>query len=171
MSAITPFGAFHTVISIVALGAGAAALVREHGISMRSATGRLYIAMTILSCVTGFFIFHHGGFGKPHALGIVTLLVIGLAMVAGQTRVLGRLGPYVETVAYSATVFFHLIPTFVESATRLPVGAPLTSNPEDPAIHAAIGAAFLLFLLGATAQVIALHRKHARAAVAAVAAS
>ncbi len=35
--------------------------------------------MTILTCVTGFGIFQHGGFGKAHMLGIITLVVLAIA--------------------------------------------------------------------------------------------
>jgi hypothetical protein len=36
----------------------------------------VYIWTTVLTCLTGFGIFQHGGFGKPHALGVITLLVL-----------------------------------------------------------------------------------------------
>jgi len=38
-------------------------------------------------------IFQHGGFGKPHALGIVTLILLGMAYVAGYTRLYGWASP------------------------------------------------------------------------------
>jgi hypothetical protein len=65
----------------------------------------------------------------PHALGIVTLLVLGVAAIA--PRWLGRAGRYVETLAYSLTFFFHFIPGTTETFTRLPAGAPLFSGPND----------------------------------------
>jgi len=36
---------------------------------------------TAITSPTGFGIFQHGGFGKPHVLGIVTLLVLAIAAV------------------------------------------------------------------------------------------
>src|SRR6478609_9400891 len=83
MLGITPFGAIHTLISLVALAAGLAALFRYRTITPGNLLGNVYIVGTVATCVTGFFIFHHGGFGKPHALGIVTLIVLGIAGVAG----------------------------------------------------------------------------------------
>ena len=49
--------------------------------------------MTVLTCLTAFGIFQHGGFGKPHALGIVTLILLGMAYVAGYTRLYGWASP------------------------------------------------------------------------------
>ena len=76
---ITEFGALHTAISLVAVSAGIVALVKDRMISLRSPVGRIYVIATVLTCATGFFIFHHGGFGKPHVLGIVTLAVLALS--------------------------------------------------------------------------------------------
>jgi len=38
----------------------------------------------------------------------------------------------VETVAYSSTVFFLMIPTVTETLTRLPSGDPVVASQEDP---------------------------------------
>lgn len=153
MLGLTPFGAFHTAISLVAVGAGLVALFRYKDISPRTLSGQIYIGMTIVSCVTGLFIFHHGGFGKPHVLSIVTLLVLGLAAIAGYSNLFGRASRYVETVGYSATFFFHFIPGVTETSTRLPVGAPLVASPDAQELQVVIGGLFIVFVIGAALQV------------------
>ena len=107
MSGLSTLGTIHTAISLVAVAAGAWALLRDKAIVPGTTAGRVYIWATVLTCLTGFGIFRHGGFGAPHALGILTLLVLGLAAVS--RRRLGRAGPYVETLAYSLTFFFHFV--------------------------------------------------------------
>src|SRR5258708_11904853 len=161
MPGLTTLGVIHTAISLVAVASGAIALIRrDHEITWKNLVGRIYVIATIITCVTGFCIFQHGGFGKPHVLGIITLLVLGIAFAAGnKTRLFGRLSPYVETVSFSMTFFFHLIPGITETTTRLPSGAPLASGPDDPHIQAAIGVCFLLFLVGATLQVLKLRAR------------
>lgn len=153
MLGLTPLGAIHTAISLVALASGILALVRHLEISPATLLGRVYVWTTVLTCLTGFGIFQHGGFGKPHALGVVTLLVLGLAGLATRGRVFGSASPYVATVGYSATLFFHMIPGLTETFTRLPLGAPLFSGPEDPALQKAVGTCFVLFVAGAALQV------------------
>jgi uncharacterized membrane protein len=151
MFGLTPLGAIHTAISLVALAAGFAALVRDRQIVPGNMLGRVYIWATVLTCLTGFGIFQHGGFGKPHVLGIVTLLVLGLAATAG--RFFGRAAPYVATVSYSLTVFFHMIPGMTETFTRLPLSAPLFTGPDDPNLQKVVGSLFVVFLIGALLQV------------------
>jgi hypothetical protein len=166
MLGITPFGWVHTIISLIAVACGIISFVRYGAILWATKAGRTYVYTTILTCLTGFFIFHHGGFGKPHALGIITLIVLSTALAAGEKiKLFGRVSPYIETVSYSLTFFFHLIPAVTESTTRLPVGAPLAAGPEDPLIQKAIGIFFVLFLAGVTLQVMKLHKKNKALAV------
>ncbi|MGH8248538.1 MAG: hypothetical protein ACREUU_19135 [Gammaproteobacteria bacterium] len=153
MLGLTPLGIIHTAISLVALAAGTIGFIRDKEISPRHFVGKCYVWTTVLVCLTGFPIMQHGGFGKPHALGVVTLLVLVVAAVAGKGKLFGRASRYVEVVSYSATFLFHLIPAFVETSTRLPVGAPIVTDRDGPEVQAAAGALFLLFLIGAALQV------------------
>ena len=153
MLGLTSLGTVHTAISLIALAAGFAALWRYREISTRTRSGIVFVAGTVLSCLTGLFIFQHGGFGNPHILAIITLVVIALASAAERAAVFGGLSRYVATVGYSLTFFFHFIPGTVETLTRLPAGAPYLANPDDPKAQPIIGFFFLLFLVGATLQV------------------
>ena len=153
MFGLTQLGVIHTAISLIAVAAGLIAFFRDKEISPRNGVGKIYIIATILTCLTGFGIFQHGGFGKPHALGIITLVVLGVAYVAGYTKLYGRASPYIETVSYSATFLFHLIPGITETTTRLPLGAPLLPNADAPALQAATAVLGVLFLVGAALQV------------------
>lgn len=59
----------HTVIALVAVGFGIAALWRHGGILLRNPWGRIYVIGTVLTCLTAFAIFRRGGFGiAPHWL-------------------------------------------------------------------------------------------------------
>lgn len=154
---LTNLGAVHTLLSLVAVGAGGWALVRDKAIIPDNGLGRTYVWATVLTCVTGFGIFRHGGFGPPHMLGIITLLVLGLAAVAWRGK-FGSASAYVATASYSLTFFFHMIPGFTETFTRLPLASPLFTGPDDPALQKTIGVVFVIFLVGVTVQLIRLHK-------------
>jgi uncharacterized membrane protein len=156
MFGLTPLGVFHTAISLVAVAAGVIALVRDQAISGRNVVGKVYIVTTVITCLPAFGIYQHGGFGKAHVLGIITLVVLGVAGIAETTRLFGRASRYVETVSYSATFLFHMIPAITETSTRLPLDAPLVDSPDAPALQAASGVLFIAFLIGATLQVLRL---------------
>ena len=148
---LTPLGTFHTAISLIGVVAGVIAFVRDKEISPKNLVGRIYVTTTVITCLTGFGIFQHGGFGKPHVLGV--------AAVAGNSRLFGRASPLVETISYSATFLFHMIPGITETSIRLPLGAPLVASADAPALQVATGVLFAAFLIGATLQVGQLRAK------------
>jgi uncharacterized membrane protein len=153
MSGLTPLGTLHTAISLIALVAAVASLIRMKEISSRDTLGRIYIFTTVLTCLTGFGIFQHGGFGKPHVLGIVTLVVLAIAWTAEHTVLFGRAARYVSTVLYSLTLFFHCIPASTETLTRLPAGSPVLASAEAPELQILAAVFFVLFIIGAVLQV------------------
>jgi len=85
--------------------------------------------------------------------------------VAGYTKLYGRLSPYIETVGYSATFLFHLIPGVTETTTRLPLGAPLLPNAEAPALQVASAVMGVVFLIGPALQVRRLRARLGRPAI------
>src|SRR5712692_4402836 len=99
MFGLTPLGTFHTAISLIAIVAGFVALARDKEISTRSAAGSVFFWGTVITCLTSFGILQHGGFGNPHFLGIVTLIVLWVAVAAERTSAFGRVSPYVPTLA------------------------------------------------------------------------
>jgi len=164
MLGMTYFGLFHTLISLVAVIAGVISFLRAGGISSDDVPGRVYVAFTIASCVTALGIFHHGGFGPPHAMAILTLVVLGVAAVAGRSSLFGQASRYVETLGYSATFLFHMIPAVTETATRLPPGHPLAASADAPALKATYLVLLMLYVIGAVAQCAALRREAFRSA-------
>lgn len=164
MLGLSPLGAVHTAISLVAVAAGLLAFFRDKGINPGNTLGRVYIWTTVLTCLTGFGIFAHGGFGKPHALGVITLLVLVLAHKAARGALFGRAAAAVATVGYSLTFFFHMIPALTETGTRLPRAQPLFDSPENETLKMVIGVLFVVFLIGATLQVRRLPKQPAETA-------
>ncbi|MDR3427076.1 hypothetical protein [Silvimonas sp.] len=162
MSALTTLGLVHTAISVVALAAGLVALVLDKRITWRTALGKVYVCTTVLTCITALGIFQHGGFGKPHALAILTLIAVAVALAAVLTPWFGGAAGKVEALAYSLTILFHFIPAITETSTRLPQGAPIFENADAPGLKAATAVLVLLFLIGATLQLRYLKRTASR---------
>jgi uncharacterized membrane protein len=158
MFGLTPLGQWHTAISLVALVSGIMCLFGAQRITLSRRSGQVYVMATLLSCLTAFGIFQHGGFGKPHVLAVMTLIALGLGVIAENTAWLGRAAWRTAVIAYSTTFFFHLIPGLTETGTRLPQGAPLFSSPEDPKLQAITGVLALLFVIGLVVQLRSLRK-------------
>lgn len=158
MTGLTTLGLFHTLVSLIALACGIAALVRSREISPRDRLGQIYLLGTIISAATGLGIFQHGGFGPPHVLSLMTLAALAIGTVAALTSVFGRASRYVQAFAYSTTIFFHLIPGITETSTRLPRGAPLVASPEAPELRVVALILLIALAIGLTFQLRWLRR-------------
>lgn len=150
---LTPLGIFHTLVSLVAVVTAFVALVRDRQISPRNRIGQIYLLSLLITVLTGFPIFRHGGITPPHVLGVITLAVLAVAAAADKFQVFGRASAYVGTICFSATVFLLMIPTVTEPLTRLPPGAPLVATPEAPIFPFLYATLFVTFLMGVTLQV------------------
>lgn len=155
---LSSFGAFHTLIALIAVACGIVALIRHGEIGTRTRSGLAYVLLTTATSITGLFIFRHGGFGPPHALAILTLIVLLVAWLAETRGNPNGFARYVAVLGYSLTLFFHLIPGLTETGTRIPLGNPAFSGPEDPTLVALVGLGFLVYLVGATVQCLRLRR-------------
>jgi hypothetical protein len=139
----TPLGVLHTAISLIAVAAGLIALVRYKQISPKNLVGKVHVVTTIVTCVTAFGVFRHGDFGKPHALSIVTLVVLGVAAATRDSNLFGPGSAYVQTVSYAVPFLFHLTPGVTETTTRLPLGASLLPNADAAALQVVTAALFI----------------------------
>lgn len=152
MFGLTTLGIFHTVISLIAVVCGVWALVRYYQITTQSLLGRIYLAATLLTALTGLGIFQHGGFGPPHVLSILTLVALAVGYAATFSKVLGQRSRYLQALCFSATVLFHMIPGFTETLTRLPATQPFFPNADAPALRPIFAVLLLIFLVGVVLQ-------------------
>lgn len=155
---ITPLGWFHTAISLVSLFGGLYALLRHHDIRYASPLGKTYTWFTVATCLTSFFLMRTGNLSEAHGLTVLTLIVLTVAVLLGRHAVLGSWRHVASSLAFTLTVYFHFIPGFTETLTRVPIGAPLVSGPQDPLLQKLVGATFLVFLVGMALQVRVLRR-------------
>jgi uncharacterized membrane protein len=153
MFGLTTLGIIHTLISLVAVATGFYLLARDKQIAWRDPLGKTYVVTTFLTAATGLFIFQHGGFGPPHVVAILTIIALVVGTVAATTRFYGRASRYVQAVAYTTTILFHMIPAFNETLTRLPPGAPIASSPEAPIMQVIIAVLVVLYAIGLTLQI------------------
>jgi len=158
---IIPLGWFHTIVGIIALGSGALTLIKFKEISPRNRSGQIYLVTTLITAVTALAIYQHGGFGVAHALAVITLVALGIGMLAATTNVLGQLSRYVQAVFFSATLLFHCIPAVTDGLMRLPVGDPVVTEIEDPLLRMCYLALLGLYVIGVISQMLWIRRQHA----------
>lgn len=153
---MSTLGIIHTALSVLPILFGLWAFLRDGSIDPANRLGRLYLLSMVASIVTSFGLSRAGGFNPGHALGIIALLLMGLAVLAPRLGWLGNGVPYVQTLSMSASFLVLLVPGIVETLTRVPVGQPLATGPESPAVQGSLAVLLVLFLGGTAWQVLRL---------------
>jgi hypothetical protein len=158
---MSPFGVFHTAVSILPIGFGLYAFIRDGKIDPENRVGQLYLVTMLLGSVTAFGFILTKGFTPPQVLTVVTLALLyaGTFTLRGRRRGDG----VVQIICLSATYFLLMFFTTTESLTRLPVGHPFASGPTDPALIPTRVALLIAFVVGVAYQVFRLRAGKQRA--------
>jgi hypothetical protein len=151
-------GIIHTAISILALFAGFYCLLRDGKIAPLTSSGKLYILLTIITCLTAFPIMKTGQFTGAHGLGVMVLALLPIGVYVKAIKPLTKLADYIQVFVMSATLFLSCIPAIVETLTRLPISHPIATGPNDPIIQTSLGILTLTFLVGVAYQVYKLKK-------------
>lgn len=156
---LTSLGIVHTILSIVAIVAGAAALISTKLITLNNRFGQTYVIFTVFTCLTAFGIFRHGGFGPGHWLTIVTLLSLLVGFLAEKRTMFGRRSVAIGIFSFSLSFFLSMIFTVTETLTRLPPSQPIAASQESLVVLVARIIALVLFVGGVSLQI-----RHSRSA-------
>ncbi len=156
---LSVLGIIHTAISIAAILAAFYALLLSGKINPATGSGKWYVWLTVLTCLTGFPIMKTGHFTAGHYLAIIIMILLPIGVFIRSLRILGRLGAYFQLIILSTTLFLSLIPAVVETLTRLPMSQPLADGPNAPIIQKALSALMVLFVAGLSYQLYKLWSK------------
>ena len=160
MPEISILGWFHTIIAIVALLTGFYSLAVFKRITWQQQTGKVYLACTFIAAATALMIFRHGGFGPAHMLAVLTLLALIAGFVVTKIPFLSKIAVYFQTMCFSATILFHMIPAITDGLLRLPVSAPVLTDPHDPLLKKFYLAFAVIYLIGFVLQVLWIKRNN-----------
>ncbi|HTR88032.1 MAG TPA: hypothetical protein VMI56_26350 [Reyranella sp.] len=142
----------HVLISLVAIIAGLALLRRIIDHRPFGGWNRVFMVTIVATCLTGFlFPFHHMTPGI--VLGILTLLVLALAVYALEVKLL--MGRWAAVYVYSvvAALYFDFFVAIVQSFQKIPylrVRAPTQTEP--PFLITQLVILVVLVLVGFFAQ-------------------
>lgn len=125
------FTILHVVISLVAILAGivvAGAMRRSLAVPRWTA---VFLATTIATSVTGFF-FHSKSFGAPHAVGVLSLLILAVALVAFYGYRLAGAWRAIYVASALAAFYFNVFVLVAQLFAKVPALKTLAPNGSEP---------------------------------------
>jgi uncharacterized membrane protein len=125
------FTALHVAISLIALAAGAAMLAQMLGGRFSRPVASIFLVTTILTSATG-FLFHSKSFGPPHVLGVLSLIVLAIAVLALYGRRLAGAWRGTYVVCAVLAFYFNAFVAVVQAFQKLPALHALAPKGTEP---------------------------------------
>ena len=146
MSGLEIFTAFHVFISLIGIVSGFVAIVGMVRSKPLDWWTDLFLVTTVATSVTG-FLFPFNGFTPAIATGIISMIVLTLAIVA--LRVKHLQGPWARTYAITVVMaqYFNFFVLIVQSFRRVPVLHALAPTESEPPFAIAQLLALVAFLV------------------------
>ncbi|MCI0365634.1 MAG: hypothetical protein L0Y44_10735 [Phycisphaerales bacterium] len=136
----------HVIISLVGIASGLAVaygLLNAKRLNSPTAT---FLISTVATSVTGFFFPFHG-FTPAHATGIVSLLVLPVAIYALYGRHLAGHWRWIYVVTAMTALYLNVFVLIVQLFLKVPALKALAPNQNEPPFAASQGIVLLLFVV------------------------
>ncbi|WP_044560249.1 hypothetical protein [Azospirillum sp. B4] len=140
----TSYVGFHTDLSLVALGIGLVLIAALFRNRVPPALTAIYLAAAVLTDLTGFG-FPFTGFLPSHGVGVLSLLILALAIAALYAFALRGPWRWIYAASLTASVFLLAFVAVAQSFLKVPALHDLAPTGSEPPFGAAEGALLLLF--------------------------
>jgi hypothetical protein len=116
---LSAFTTLHVVISLIAIAAGFVVAAQMIGGRKSETWTALFLVMTILTSVTGFMI-PASTFTPAHAFGVISLVLLALAVVGWYRRRLAGSWRWIYVVTATASLYLNVFVAIVQAFQKLP---------------------------------------------------
>jgi hypothetical protein len=141
----------HTLISLVAIFTGLIVLFGMLGGKRLDGWTKWFLITTVLTSVTGFFFPFHG-FTPAIGVGIISLIVLAIAIVARYSRHLAGHWRWLYVVTATIALYFNVFVLIVQSFQKIPaLHALAPTQTEEPFKLSQLVVLALFVLLGIVA--------------------
>jgi hypothetical protein len=146
MSGLELFTAFHVLISLIGIVSGFVAIAGMVRAKPLDWWTDLFLVTTVATSVTG-FLFPFNGFTPAIATGVISMIVLTLAIVALRVKRLD--GPWARTYAITVVMaqYFNFFVLIVQSFRRVPALHALAPTESEPPFAIAQLVALVAFLV------------------------
>jgi hypothetical protein len=125
------FTLFHVVLSLIGIVAGGVVAVgRLLGAKPMPNWTLLFLVTTVATSVTGFFF--HSAFGPPHVIGIISLVVLAIAIFALYVRHLVGAWRWVYVTTALFALYLNVFVAVVQAFQKLPGLHQLAPQGSEP---------------------------------------
>jgi hypothetical protein len=128
---VATFTLLHVLISLVGIVAGAAALGEMIAGRRLGLWNTVFLIATAATSITGFF-FHSASFGPPHVIGVISIVVLSIALFAFKVRDLAGIWRPIYAVAATVALYLNAFVGVVQAFQKLSALKELAPTQTEP---------------------------------------
>ena len=148
---MSSFTLLHVLISLIGIAAGITALRGLWHANRLPGWTAVFLATTVATSGTG-FMFHSVSFGPPHVVGVISLLVLTVAILALYGRRLTGPWRWIYVVCAVLALYLNVFVGVVQAFHKVSFLHPLVPTGSEPPFVATQGLVLAAFIaLGAVA--------------------
>ena len=155
---VATFTTFHVVPSLIGILAGLVALFGMFGSKRLPKWTAVFLAITVLTSVTGYF-FPRDHILPSHIVGAISLVMLAIAIYALYSRRLAGAWRWIYVVTAAVALYLNVFVGLVQTFLKVPAVNALAPTQSEPPFLIAQGVVLLLFIVLA---VVALRSFHPR---------
>jgi hypothetical protein len=125
------FTNLHVVISLIGIFSGVVVVLGWLGGKQSGGLAALFLASTVLTSVTG-FLFHSESFGPPQVVGVISLVVLGAAIVALCGFALAGFWRWMYIIGGILALYLNCFVGVVQAFQKLAFLQPLAPTQSEP---------------------------------------
>jgi len=140
------FTLIHVLLSVVGIGTGLVVMERLLRNRVLGLTNTIFLGATILTSATG-FLFPGKPFGPPHLIGVISLAILAIAVVALYFGNLIGAWRWIYVVTAMIALYLNVFVAVVQAFQKVGRLRALAPTQSEPPFALAQGAALILFVL------------------------
>jgi hypothetical protein len=136
----------HVIISLIGIGSGFVVLIGLLTSRRLDGWTALFLVSTVATSVTGFFFPFHG-FTPAIGVGIISLILLAIAILARYVRRLAGIWAKIYVITSMGALYLNFFVLIVQSFQKIPVLKAMAPTQSEPPFLVAQVFALVLFVL------------------------
>jgi hypothetical protein len=143
---MTPLTFVHVLISLVGILSGLMVLTAMYGSRVPSGSTALFLATTVATSVTGFLFFPFDQLLPSHMVGILSLVILAIALYALYMRKLAGAFRWIYVTTAVMALYLNVFVLVAQLFAKVPALKALAPTQAEPPFAIAQGIVLVIFL-------------------------
>ena len=142
---VAAFTQFHVILSLIGIASGIVVVLAMLGANRLPALTAIFLATTVATSVTG-FMFHYASFGPPEIVGVISLVALGLAILALYVNKLAGAWRWIYVATAVLSLYLNVFVGVVQTFQKVAFFHALAPTQTEPPFAVAQGIVLVAFV-------------------------